>query len=597
MGNKKALQIATKELNKAKAPSKPKDIIYDPAGQWKFPGQNTRIPSGDITMQGVPYPVYGEPNVGQPQMMYPGQDYAFPGADYVDEYPQMRRGGGIPKYLKLPKNYGRRQYSNNISATNRLFAKNFLFRKEKNKIYDPNAKYADGGESGCKPGYYWNGKECVKSFIPVAKETPKSIVKNKKEQELIDYGKKTLPNKKSVDRSVKNIPFYGDMSEFAQPDDLQENIVEFIDPTGFFSWDDAYRANATRVKSGSTLPTVGQALDMFGVVPGLGKLGKLKYLKNASAIKNSMKYVAPAFGVIPWQSILNAVDTGQDINQDNAKYQDGGEQGCPEGYAFNPKTGECIEWNPDIRESYDQPTSFDPVGDVINMNPDDRPEGMSDEKYAQMYQDQLEHEQLHRLQWKNDELKGESKTPLRMPSTVDNEDFGGDHYYNRRNEEVNYLHDYWKNHHPDEAAFIPDDIIYNYETDPAMYQLPWTLEGEARGYEYATHDGMESLFPKKAYGGVPQFAPGGSAGCPPGSYWNGKECVKVPKGAKVITDPKEYARRKGAYEDSLVLYNSTKDDIANLKNLEKRYANSKDKASKKLFAKEWFNYAQYWYDE
>ena len=364
MGNKKALQIATKELNKAKAPSKPKDIIYDPAGQWKFPGQNTRIPSGDITMQGVPYPVYGEPNVGQPQMMYPGQDYAFPGADYVDEYPQMRRGGGIPKYLKLPKNYGRRQYSNNISATNRLFAKNFLFRKEKNKIYDPNAKYAEGGESG-----------------------------------------------------------------------------------------------------------------------------------------------------------------------------------CPEGYAFNPRTGECIEWNPDIRESYDQATSFDPVGDVIYMNPNDRPEGMSDEEYAQMYNDQVEHEQLHRLQWKNDELKGESKTPLRMPSTVDNEDFGGDHYYNRRGEEVNYLHDYWKNHHPDEAAFIPDDVIYNYETDPAMYQLPWTVEGEARGYEYATHDGMESLFPKRAYGGVPQYAPGGSAGCKPGYYWNGAECIKISESKNLPT-----------YADSLALY-------------------------------------------
>jgi len=182
-------------------------------------------------------------------------------------------------------------------------------------------------------------------------------------------------------------------------------------------------------------------------------------------------------------------------------YDDGGESGCPEGYAFNPKTGECIEWNPTVWNTEDQNTSFDPIADIIYMNPNDRPEGMSDEEYNQMYQDQIEHEQLHRLQWLNDELQGESKIPLRMPSTVDNQDYNGPHYYNRRQEEVDYLHDYWKNMHPQDAEFIPDDIIYNNETDPAMYQLPWTVEGEARDYEYATHDGMQSLFPKKQKGG------------------------------------------------------------------------------------------------
>ena len=86
--NRKVLKTATKELGKAKAPAKPKDIITDPMGQWKYPGQNTRIPGSDITMQGVDYPVWAQPNIGQPQMMYPGQEYQFPGADYVDEFPQ-----------------------------------------------------------------------------------------------------------------------------------------------------------------------------------------------------------------------------------------------------------------------------------------------------------------------------------------------------------------------------------------------------------------------------------------------------------------------------------------------------------------------------
>lgn len=104
MYNKKVLREATKNLNRTVAPAKKKDMIVDPMGQWKYPGQNTRIPSNDITMQGVPYPVWAVPNVGMPQMMYPEQDYYFPGADHVDEYPQMQKGGKTQKYNEYNQN-------------------------------------------------------------------------------------------------------------------------------------------------------------------------------------------------------------------------------------------------------------------------------------------------------------------------------------------------------------------------------------------------------------------------------------------------------------------------------------------------------------
>ena len=67
--------------------------ILDPRGQWAHPGKVTRIPGSDITMQGVPYPVYGVGSNGQEQMMYPNQEYDFGGASYVDEYPMMANGG------------------------------------------------------------------------------------------------------------------------------------------------------------------------------------------------------------------------------------------------------------------------------------------------------------------------------------------------------------------------------------------------------------------------------------------------------------------------------------------------------------------------
>jgi len=104
MHNKKVLIDALRKLGNAKAPTAKKDIIVDPNGQWAHPGEITRIPSNTITMQGVPYPVMAKPNVGQPRMMYPGQDYHFPDADYVDEFPTNNKSlvkksmGGLTRF-------------------------------------------------------------------------------------------------------------------------------------------------------------------------------------------------------------------------------------------------------------------------------------------------------------------------------------------------------------------------------------------------------------------------------------------------------------------------------------------------------------------
>lgn len=130
-----------------------KKIITDPMGQWKYPGKNTRIPSNNITMKGVNYPVLGVSNNGKQKMMYPGQDYIFPGADYVDEFPQMKKGGRPRGLVPMPKpskkGLASKKYSRSLDATNRLFAENKLFEKPKsrrNKIFDPRAKYyQDGG--------------------------------------------------------------------------------------------------------------------------------------------------------------------------------------------------------------------------------------------------------------------------------------------------------------------------------------------------------------------------------------------------------------------------------------------------------------------
>jgi hypothetical protein len=69
-----------------------KKPIVSSLGQWAYPGEVTIIPSNQITMQGVNYPVLGIDNLGNQQVMIPGMDYIFPG-DYVTEIPAAQFGG------------------------------------------------------------------------------------------------------------------------------------------------------------------------------------------------------------------------------------------------------------------------------------------------------------------------------------------------------------------------------------------------------------------------------------------------------------------------------------------------------------------------
>ena len=76
---------------------KVKGIIVSQRGQWDFPGMNTMVPTDDgrITMRGVPYPVYGQDETGYGQMMYPGQEYQFPGNNVL-ELPMAQVGLQVP---------------------------------------------------------------------------------------------------------------------------------------------------------------------------------------------------------------------------------------------------------------------------------------------------------------------------------------------------------------------------------------------------------------------------------------------------------------------------------------------------------------------
>ena len=54
--------------------------VEDPMGQWNHPGKCTMIPSNNITMQQVKYPVLGIDDTGHMQLMHPEQEYTYPGS-------------------------------------------------------------------------------------------------------------------------------------------------------------------------------------------------------------------------------------------------------------------------------------------------------------------------------------------------------------------------------------------------------------------------------------------------------------------------------------------------------------------------------------
>lgn len=89
-------------------------FVVSERGQWDYPGMDTLVPTptGNITMQGVPYPVYGQDETGYGQMMYPGADYVFPG-NFVYEIPMAQKGKELKSQTTAPIRVDSDEYTSN----------------------------------------------------------------------------------------------------------------------------------------------------------------------------------------------------------------------------------------------------------------------------------------------------------------------------------------------------------------------------------------------------------------------------------------------------------------------------------------------------
>jgi len=98
-------------------------------------------------------------------------------------------------------------------------------------------------------------------------------------------------------------------------DSLFENTVEFFDPTGITSWDDARRAYNSMKNRGASSPNLDEGLDMFGAIPLFGKAklginlakGAAKRPKDVvNAAKKGYNYLTKS------SDIINRVDAIED---------------------------------------------------------------------------------------------------------------------------------------------------------------------------------------------------------------------------------------------------------------------------------------------
>jgi hypothetical protein len=76
-------------------------------------------------------------------------------------------------------------------------------------------------------------------------------------------------------------------------DSLFEDVIEWIDPTGITSWDDASRAYDSyteRIKNTNKYsPTIDEFFDVLSVIPAVGKIPKA-----AKAARGASRYISPA---------------------------------------------------------------------------------------------------------------------------------------------------------------------------------------------------------------------------------------------------------------------------------------------------------------
>ena len=135
-----------KKIKSEGLPGGPNERIYSSMGYLpNSPDRNNPyniIPSNQITMEGVPFPILGIDDLGNQQMMYPGMNYTFPGNE-VFELPIKQTGGSLPEFQDDGEVQRRHEARKSTADERRFDRANAEFKKLKREykdliINDPN---------------------------------------------------------------------------------------------------------------------------------------------------------------------------------------------------------------------------------------------------------------------------------------------------------------------------------------------------------------------------------------------------------------------------------------------------------------------------
>ena len=495
-----------------------KDIIVDPMGQWKHPGKNTRIPSSSITMKGVNYPVLGVSNTGQKQMMQPGKEYNFPGADYVDEYPQMAKGGAAcPSGQKIYpdfKNFGCLTPDQYTSLKNQKTA----YLNKKNAASKKIIKLKNAGDFKAladeikkfetnypNESYVCPGPNCPDNVLKVPIKPPVEL-------EI------KVPNK--IDYDFSHLKLQGELPETELPQYNQYNYqaeIPTLDiklPTGKIArlFDSGIIDHKGHIKSGKkeiTRPIPSLVQKSTGYDPEYmegytdeegnyipGEIEKAQQerrrinFKGASSLKDlreQKRYNEE------YDKIDNAKRLEDYYNKifANKFYKAGGSsEPCPKGKIYDPVTKQCISEQAyqitdyigtnkqNVGISYlpeDERSYYNPINDTIYLESD-------------ATDDILNHELVHAWQNRTGRLRTNPNLPQQRPPIVASDEQAAS-YYTRKGDDVDYYLNNLSTLYPDLTGgniwtedlnrFIPDQMKYDKVIDPLMYLDPNTMEGEA----------------------------------------------------------------------------------------------------------------------
>ena len=149
MGNKKSIGL----------PSGPNEFLKDITQHISVEGYKRYsedvnnpyniIESGNITMEDVDFPVKGTDNLGNEQIMMPGNNYQFPG-DSVLEVPMAQTGFEVPKRQGVRDN-GDGSESTHLMATETLDGKNWF--SFPTLFQDPDGTWIDMSTKPWKEAY------------------------------------------------------------------------------------------------------------------------------------------------------------------------------------------------------------------------------------------------------------------------------------------------------------------------------------------------------------------------------------------------------------------------------------------------------------